>query len=255
MKSSTMRVLIIENFQQTDLGQLGIALEEAGAAMSYCKTWNGDTVPVDLKDFDALIVMGGEQSAIDDDKYPFLPAIAALMRKSCKEDKAVLGVCLGSQLLARGFGAQNHVGTAPEFGWREITRTADGETDPVLGKVGNLFSSFEWHDDTFDLPENAIRLATSPGAANQAFRIGRAAYGMQFHFEASRKVVEGWNARFKTLLAEKQPGWLLRHAKDAGTLGKEADEAGLEIARAWVRIAQGAILESQNMAATTQSCP
>lgn len=230
-----MRVAIVENMDMTHHGQVGVALAEAGARIEIVRAFAGEPLPDAVDGHDALVVFGGEQNARDDDKHPYLPQLAALMRAFGEADKAVLGICLGSQILARGYGAENLIGTAPEFGWQAIGLTEEGEGDPVLSAVENGFLSFQWHDDTFTLPNGAVRLAHNATTANQAFRVGRAAYGTQFHFEAHRGVIEQWNRQFAVHAERKHPGWQEKHADLAALHGPLADAAGLAIARAWVR--------------------
>lgn len=229
-----MRVLVVENDKVTLLGQIGVALEEAGAEIDRCRPHAGDTIPADDAPHDAIVVMGGPQNALDDARHGYLPALATLMRRFGDAGKSVLGVCLGSQLLARAYGAQNLIGAAPEFGWCTVALTKQGASDPVLSAAAGTFPIFQWHDDTFSLPDNAVRLAGNGAAENQAFRIGRATYGTQFHFEASRAVVDGWVETFPQLIETRQPGWLARHAALADENGPSADATGLAIARAWV---------------------
>lgn len=229
-----MRVAIVENTKVTEAGQVGIALAEAGATPATFRAFGGEPLP-DFDAFDALVVFGGEQNARDDEKHPYLPDLAQLMRRFGDSGKAVLGICLGSQLLARAYGGENLIGAAQEFGWRSIGRTEAGKADPVLSVMPDRFLSFQWHDDTFTLPEGAAHLAENEAARHQAFRIGRAAYGFQFHFEANRHVVRNWITHFPDLIERKAPGWLARHPELETTDGALSDEAGLAIARAWVR--------------------
>lgn len=230
-----MRVAVIENTEISPLGQVGVALREADAEIQVYRAWAGDALP-DGAYHDALVVLGGEQDALADDAHPYLPDLARLMRRMGQAEKAVLGVCLGAQLLARAWGAQNHLGTTPEFGWHRVILTDDAKTDPVLSVLKDGFPIFEWHTDTFSLPKGAVHLAHSPVAPNQCFRVGRASYAMQFHFEASRTVVEGWNRDFPDTLERIRPGWLRDYPKIAAEHGPEADAAGLAIARAWVSL-------------------
>ena len=229
-----MRVLVVENDKVTLLGQIGLALEEAGAEIDICRPHAGDAIPADETGHDAIVVMGGPQNARDDERHGYLPALAALMRRFGDADKSVLGVCLGSQLLARAYGGENLIGTAPEFGWCTVALTQEGAGDPVLSAAAASFPIFQWHSDTFTLPDGAVRLATNGAAENQAFRIGRAVYGTQFHFEASRMVVDGWVEAFPELIETLQPGWLAQRPVLAAENGPMADATGLALARAWV---------------------
>jgi len=230
-----MRVAIVENTRVTHHGQVGVALHEAAALIDLYKPWSGQPLPATV-DADALVVFGGEQSATDDDIHPYLPDLARLMAAYSDAARPVLGICLGAQLLARAFGADNHLGTAPEFGWVDVGLTDAGRADPVLSVLPASFPIFQWHSDTFTLPAGAIRLASTAMAPNQAFRIGRATYGTQFHFEASRAVIKDWLHRFPESIARAAPGWSDRHADHAATLGQAADAHGLALARAWTAL-------------------
>lgn len=228
-----MRVAVVENTRISNLGQVGVALAEAGADITVFQPWKGGDLPA-FDSHDALVVLGGEQNAMADDTHPYLPELAGLMRTFGDAGKAVLGICLGSQILARGYGADNHIGKAPEFGWQRIAPTPEGAADPLLSATGGEFPIFQWHDDTFDLPDGAIHLATNPATRNQAFRVGRAAYGTQFHFEANTDVVEEWKANFPEIIERKEQGWLNRYPEIAAANAPAANAAGLAIARAWV---------------------
>jgi GMP synthase-like glutamine amidotransferase len=234
-KGASMRVAIVENTRITHHGQVGVALHEAAALIDLYKPWSGQPLP-DTVDADALVVFGGEQAATDDHTHPYLPALARLMADYTAMDRPVLGICLGSQILARALGGENHLGVAPEFGWVNVGLTDAGRSDPVLAALPETFPIFQWHSDTFSLPEGAVHLAQSPTARNQAFRIGRATYGTQFHFEASRSVVRDWIAHFPDAIDRMAPGWTARHPNDAATSGAKADAHGLAMARAWVAL-------------------
>lgn len=230
-----MRVAVIDNTEVSPLGQVGVALREADAEIQVFRAWAGEALP-DGSYHDALVVLGGEQNALADDKHPYLNDLVRLMRRMDQANKAVLGICLGSQLLARAWGGRNVLKGAPEYGWQEIRVTEEGRGDPIMSVVGSRFPSFQWHDDTFTLPDGAVHLAENPAAASQCFRIGRASYGMQFHFEASRSVVESWSPGFHRAADRMIPGWLTDYPKIAAEHGPEADAAGLAIARAWVSL-------------------
>jgi GMP synthase-like glutamine amidotransferase len=231
-----MRVAIIENMAGTPHGQLGVALEEAAAEMHVIRAYAGEPLPRDAADHDALVVLGGEQNALDDALYPYLADLTLLMKAFGDAGKAVMGVCLGSQLLARAYGGENVLSGPPEFGWQDISLTEEGVSDPLLAGLEKTFPIFQWHCDTFTLPPGATRLATNGATRNQAFRIGRAVYGTQFHFEASTAVVDGWCQAFPASVERMSPGWLENYRDHRGLRAEMADAAGLEIARAWVRL-------------------
>lgn len=229
-----MRVAIIENIHDTALGQVGVALAEAGAETEMFRPWSDGRLPETVADFDGLLVLGGEQSAVDDNRFPYLPRLARLMRDFGESDRAVLGICLGSQVLARAWGAENLVGAAPEFGWCEVALTDSGRSDPLMAGLPQNFPIFQWHGDTFTLPDNAVRLASNPAARNQAFRVGRASYGTQFHFEMSRPVIEQMSRDWRAAMLQLDPDWEAAYPERAGRFGPAADAAGLSMARAWV---------------------
>lgn len=230
-----MRVAIIENTAVTHHGQVGVALHEAGARIDLWKPWRDNALP-DLGAYDALVAFGGEQNALADASHPYLPRLAHLMKESAEMGIATLGVCLGSQVFARGVGATNHIGTAGEYGWSEVTLTEAGRADPLLSALPDRFPIMQWHSDTFTLPPGAVHLATSPKAAVQCFRYGRAGYASQFHFEANRAVAADWAREFAEAFEAARPGWITDFETHAAKDAAAADAHGLAIARAWVKL-------------------
>lgn len=230
-----MRVAIIENTQVTHHGQVGVALHEAGARVELWTPWRDGALP-ELGAYDALVVFGGEQNALADATHPYLPRLARMMKDSADMGIATLGICLGSQVFARGLGADNHIGTAGEYGWCEVELTDEGRDDPVLSHLPERFPILQWHSDTFTLPAAATHLARSPKAASQCFRYGRAGYAMQFHFEAHRAVATDWAREFADAFEAARPGWIGNFDAHAAEHGPAADAHGLAIARAWVGV-------------------
>ncbi len=228
-----MRVLVVQNFGDEGIGQLAVAFDEAGAEVDVRRPYEGDELPAG-DGYDALVVLGGPQNARDDAGSPYFPQLLGMMREFGNDGRSVLGICLGSQLLARAYDAENIIGGADEFGWCTVTRTGEGAVDAVLAAAPDSFPIFQWHEDTFTLPAGATRLAGSDVAVNQAFRVGRAAYGIQFHFEADQAHVRHWNEAFAESLKAHQPGWLEGYEDEAARHGAAADAVGLAIARAWV---------------------
>jgi GMP synthase-like glutamine amidotransferase len=228
------RVLVVENFVGTPLGALAPVLAEAGVETDIRRAWQGEAVPNGPEGHDGLIVLGGEQSAVDDADHPYLKSLADLTRKFGAADKPVLGICLGAQLVARGHGATNILGRPIEFGWHDVTPTEAGRSDPVIAAIGTGAPLFHWHLDTFTLPPGAVHLATSRQTEIQAFRVGRATYGIQFHFEADRKLVDAWSGAFAEVIAVHAPDWPAKRHELAHRHGGQADAAGAAIGRAWI---------------------
>lgn len=230
-----MHVAIVENTAITHHGQVGVALHEAAAQISIFRPYLDGALP-EVAAFDALVVFGGEQNARMDERHPYLPRLAERMRAFSRADKAVLGICLGSQVLARGFDAENHIGTATEAGWCAVDLTAAGQQDPLFAGVAPQFRIMQMHSDTFDLPAGAVHLAGSGVAPVQAYRLGRATYGTQFHFEASRRVVADWDRRFGKIIAQMSTDWPTSYPQAAADHGAAADATGLQLARNWVAL-------------------
>lgn len=230
-----MRIALVENMKHTPLGLVGRALDGAGAEVTIYRPYADGRIPA-LHDHDGLIVMGGEQNALDDAAHPYLPDLAGRMLDFGYAEKAVLGICLGSQLLARAHGGENRVGGHREFGWVEIAATPDGAGDPFLSAAGSSFAAFQWHDDSFGLPAQAVHLAQSDKVAHQAYRIGRASYGTQFHFEVDATVVNLWAEALPHSMDAMQPGWRANRASHIAANGARADASGLALARAWLAL-------------------
>lgn len=231
-----MSVLVIQNYPDSGLGQIEPILIEAGRSIDLRHAYRGDALPQDDSDYQALIVLGGEQNALADAQCPYFPDLLNLIRAFGDKDKAVLGICLGSQLVARAYGGENILDRPMEFGWHEVRLTEKGQSDPVLAAAGSAFPIFHWHRDTFSLPEGAIHIAVSDMTAHQAYRIGRAVYGTQFHFEADTKLVVDWNETLSDVIAEFDPEWAAEFPAHLQHSGIAADKAGAALARAWTNL-------------------
>ena len=150
--------------------------------------------PESPEGFDALVIFGGSMHVDHQERHPWLSGQHDLIGDALDRGQPLLGVCLGGQLLARAAGA--HVGPAsrPEIGWFEIELTPEGEADPVLGALPERFAAFEWHSYAFEVPPEGVLLARNAVCA-QGFKVGEAAWGVQFHPEVTREMLEVWRAQ------------------------------------------------------------
>jgi GMP synthase (glutamine-hydrolysing) len=149
-------------------------------------------VPPDWREFDGLIVMGGPMGAYEDDSHAWLAEEKRIIAAAAHSGHPVWGVCLGAQLLAAALGAAVYPGAGgAEVGVLPVELTAAAASDPVFAGAPRTFPTLQWHGDTFDLPEGATLLATSPAYRNQAFSF-RNSYGLQFHVEVSPELAREW---------------------------------------------------------------
>jgi GMP synthase-like glutamine amidotransferase len=142
-----------------------------------------------LNDLDLLIVMGGPMSVNDETELPWLRDEKQFIREAIRSGLPVLGVCLGSQLIASALGARVYRNAQKEIGWFPVEAVP---TDADVFHFPGGFQAFHWHGETFDLPPGAIRLARSAACANQAFQVGRRTLGLQFHLEVTPGAVRAF---------------------------------------------------------------
>jgi GMP synthase-like glutamine amidotransferase len=130
---------------------------------------------------------------VDDvDRYPYLADEVQWIQTAVASGMPVLGICLGSQLLAKALGARVYPNGTKEIGWYSIELTPAAADDILFGACQPTETVFQWHGDTFDLPAGAVLMASSAACRHQAFRFGRSAYGLQFHLEVSAEMIESW---------------------------------------------------------------
>lgn len=186
-------LLVIENDISGPIAELGAWLREAGAELDVRCAAVGEAVPADLDGYSGLIVMGGAMGARDDDRAPWLPDVRALLSQAVRAELPALGVCLGAQLLAVATGGRVQRAELPEYGAQLIAKRQAAATDPLLRELPITPDVLQWHvDEVSQLPPSAVLLASSPGTEVQAFRVGRLAWGFQFHIETTPEIVAAW---------------------------------------------------------------
>jgi GMP synthase-like glutamine amidotransferase len=140
--------------------------------------------------FDMLVVMGGSMSVYDEPRHSWMTAELRCIESAVKTDKAVLGICLGAQLIARSLGAAVYKNNTREIGWFPVSLTPEGTASAHFKTWPDVFKMFHWHGDTFDLPAGAVRTAFSKACANQAFEYGDNTVALQFHPETTAHDLE-----------------------------------------------------------------
>ena len=188
--TSLMQTLVLQHIACEPPGVFEDVLVERGAVIHRVELDEGKPLP-DWRGFDAIVAMGGPMSANDDAALPWLAAEKRLISDAVLAGTPYWGVCLGVQLLAASLGARVYAGDEPEVGLLPVEITAEGRDDPVFADAPDDLVTLQWHGDTFDLPDGAVRLAGSPAYPNQAFRFARA-YGVQFHLEVSAAMAHEW---------------------------------------------------------------
>ena len=184
-----MRVLAIRHVPFEDLGLIAPALQAHGLDCAFLDLYRDAQAPCDPDLYAGLISMGGPMSA--NDNLPFIVRELRLIEQALSSGTPFLGVCLGSQLLARAAGARVYRNAVKEIGWAPVYWTEAARHDRLFAGLERPEMVFHWHGETFDLPAGAEWLAWSDACRHQAFRIG-SAYGLQFHLEVTAEMVSGW---------------------------------------------------------------
>lgn len=162
---------------------------ERGHRISSTMIYKGEPLP-DCTSFDMLVIMGGAMSVNEEDRFLWLPPEKKLVAQSVKGGKAVLGICLGAQLLASALGAEVRKNPCKEIGWFPVILAPSANSSPLFKGWPLMFTAFHWHSQTFDLSAGAVRTASSKACQNQAFTYGRSAVALQFHIESTEESVE-----------------------------------------------------------------
>ncbi len=150
-----------------------------------------------LDDLTHIILLGGPMNVYEEGRYPFLRQEDLFIKEAIQRGKRILGICLGAQLIAKALGAKVCKAPVKEIGWYDISLTEEGARDPLFSPFPKTFPAFQWHGDTFDLPNAAKLMATSSPVQNQAFRYGENAYGLQFHLEVTEAMIQEWMKEYE----------------------------------------------------------
>jgi GMP synthase (glutamine-hydrolysing) len=185
-------VLVFQHDPFEDLGFFSEILEKQRTVYRVLRLFHGEMPAEDWERIGALIILGGPMSVNDEEEYPFLRWEKRIIRAAIDEAVPVVGICLGAQLIAATLGTLVYHGRVKEIGWSPISITPHGQVDSLLGYLPENATVFQWHGDGFELPAGAIRLASSVNYKNQAFRVGKNIYALQFHLEVTPPMIARW---------------------------------------------------------------
>jgi len=169
----------------------------------------------------------------EEDKHSFLKEEDGFLKKALEEGIPILGICLGAQLLAKACRAKIKKAESKEIGWYKVNLTEKGRQDPLFDNLSSELNAFQWHQDSFEIPKGGVHLVESWPCANQAFRFGRNAYGLQFHIEVTPEMIESWiNAYTKSEPKESDlKDMLIESYKRKESFRKQADLIYFNFAR------------------------
>jgi len=185
-----MNFLVLQHLDIEPPALIGEVLEHAGHRLTTVHLDQGEQLPSTYHDIDGILIMGGPQSANDASDY--IKAELTWIEGAIKQGIPMLGLCLGAQLMAKAAGAEVFPSPVRELGWFPIYHTIETESDPLFGQMPDGLAVFQWHGESFSLTDHMTPVAMHPDVPAQAFRLGKAQYGMQFHIEVSEGIVESW---------------------------------------------------------------
>lgn len=187
-----LRIHYFQHGKGDGVGTIARWAAKKGHGLTSTKIYEVDWDEVSFEQTDLLIILGGSMSTYDEEKYPWLIKEKKWIQRAIKAGKVVLGICLGSQLVAEALGSRVYPNGQEEIGWFPVMLTEEAQEVALLDKFPQELAFFNWHGDTFDLPPNALHLAYSAGCRNQAFLYGDRVMGVQFHPELAEEQILEW---------------------------------------------------------------
>ncbi len=186
-----MDILTVIHTEPEGPGTLGTFLESAGATLHIARVYDGEPLPKDVRQFKAIVSMGGPMNVYEEEKYPFLRNETQLLKKAIAADLPVMGICLGAQMIAKASGVRVVKSPEEEVGWCRVYVTDDGKKDLLFDGLSPELEVLQWHGDMFEVPRQGTLLATGRECPHQAFRY-RNAFGLQFHVEVTGEMLSEW---------------------------------------------------------------
>jgi GMP synthase-like glutamine amidotransferase len=186
-----MSVLIIKHIETEGPGLIEYCLRQEKIPYQTLDLQTGITLPMP-DDFKHIILLGGPMNVYEEDLYPFLKREDLFIKESIQRGKGILGICLGAQLIAKALRAKVYKAPLKEIGWYDVSLTEEGSRDSLFSRLPKTFPVFQWHEDTFEIPDGGKLIATSTPVTHQAFRYAENVYGLQFHLEVTEQMIVEW---------------------------------------------------------------
>lgn len=190
-------ILFIKHITIEGPGTIADFLEDNKIPYTVVDLSQGDKVPKLEKSFQSVISLGGPMNVYEEEKYPFLRDEDTFLKRVAEEQIPFLGICLGAQLIAKATGARVTKNPEKEIGWYKIVLNDHGLSDGLFKNLPEVFKVYQWHGDTFGIPEGGKRLAFAELCQNQALQYGRNVYGIQFHVEITKDMIIQWADAYK----------------------------------------------------------
>ncbi|MBM4055771.1 MAG: type 1 glutamine amidotransferase [Planctomycetes bacterium] len=185
-------ILFIKHIDIEGPGTIGDFLEDNKIPYIIIDLSNKDKLPEIKKNLQMVVSLGGPMNVYEEEKYPFLAEEDIFLKKVIKRDMPFLGICLGSQLIVKAIGGKVSKNPQKEIGFYKVTIDKEGLQDNLFKNFSGEITVYQWHGDTFSIPEGGKRLATSELCENQAVKYGRCMYGIQFHIEVTKNMIAEW---------------------------------------------------------------
>ena len=193
----TLRFLSIEHVPQEGVGTISAYIRDLGGQLTRHRQYQQQPLSIPHDDYDVLVAMGGPMGVHDGDQYSWLDDEVRFIREAIDQDKHILGVCLGAQMIAKALGAEVRKHSCTEIGWFPALFEDAFLNTPLGQKLDRQMDVLHWHGDTFAIPPGSMRIAGSEACANQGFLYEGRVLGLQFHLEMGAEEVDVMTEHFK----------------------------------------------------------